>query len=214
MRTSHILFVLMLVFLSYCSFAVAEEASLLPADAVNVKIQIAPANETMVMIEQSGFVPYKGHSGSDASSAFEAGEDGTEYGDNEYTKVSLSVMHYKAAFKSTFDQMIQVAHPSLNMQQEEENAKSGGTPHGDMLIARSVNRIPVEAGELLLITDVIKCVESQYPNYAQTTWKSYAVVGSSIISLSGTFNSSDAKLARRIHNETIANIKKSTILAE
>jgi hypothetical protein len=214
MRTSHILFVLMLVFLSYCSFAVAEEASLLPADAVNVKIQIAPANETMVMIEQSGFVPYKGHSGSDASSAFEAGEDGTEYGDNEYTKVSLSVMHYKAAFKSTFDQMIQVAHPSLNMQQEEENAKSGGTPHGDMLIARSVNRIPVEAGELLLITDVIKCVESQYPNYAQTTWKSYAVVGSSIINLSGTFNSSDAKLARRIHNETIANIKKSQAFAE
>jgi len=214
MRTSYFLFVLLVVSLSFCGFANAQDASLLPADAVNVKTQTAPANETMVMIEQSGFVPYKGHSGNDASTAFETGDDGTEYGDNQYTKVSLSVMHYKAAFKATFDQMLQLAHPSLNMQQEEENAKSGGSQHGDMLITRSVNRIPVEAGELLLITDVIKCIESQYPNYAQTTWKSYAVVGSSIISLSGTFNSSDAKLARRIHNETIANIKKSTILAE
>ncbi|NLF96321.1 MAG: hypothetical protein GX569_06245 [Candidatus Riflebacteria bacterium] len=214
MRTSYLLFVLLVVSLSFCGFVSAQDASLLPADAVNVKVQSAPANEMMVMIEQSGFIPYKGHSASDASTAFEAGADGTEYGDNEYTKVSLSVMHYKAAFKSTFDQMIQLAHPSLNMQQEEENAKSGGSPHGDMLITRSVNRIPVEAGELLLITDVIKCIESQYPNYAQTTWQSYAVVGSSIVSLSGTFNSSDAKLARRIHNETIANIKKSAAFAE
>jgi len=214
MRTSYLLLVLLVVSLSFCSSAMAEDASLLPADAVNVKMQSAPANEMMVMIEQSGFIPYKGHSASDASTAFEAGADGTEYGDNEYTKVSLSVMHYKAAFKAAFDQMMQLAHPSLNMQQEEANAKSGGSPHGDMLIARSVNRIPVESGELLLITDVVKCIESQYPNYAQTTWQSYAVVGSSIISLSGNYNNSDAKLARRIHNETIANIKKSAALAE
>ncbi|PKL47215.1 MAG: hypothetical protein CVV42_13690 [Candidatus Riflebacteria bacterium HGW-Riflebacteria-2] len=214
MRTSYILFVLLVASLSFCSFARAQDASLLPADAVNVKMQSAPANEMMVMLEQSGFIPYKGHSGSDASTVFEAGEDGTEYGDNEYTKVSLSIMYYKASFKAAFDQMIQLAHPSLNMQQEEENAKSGGTPYGDMLLARSVNRTPVNDGEMLLITDVIKCIESQHPNYAKTNWQSYAVVGSSIISLSGSYNSSDAKLARRLHNETVANVKKSAQLAE
>ncbi|PKL45176.1 MAG: hypothetical protein CVV41_03540 [Candidatus Riflebacteria bacterium HGW-Riflebacteria-1] len=213
MRLKQLCFFL-LVMLAVCSAGQAENASLLPADAVNVKTQTASANDTMVIIEQTGFVPYKGHSGSDASNAFETGEDGTEYGNNEYTRVSLRLMQYKSAFKAAFDQMLQIAHPSLALQQEEESAKSGGTPHGDMLLARSVNRLPLSDGEMLLITDVIKCVDAQYPNYALTTWQSYAVIGSSIIKLSGFYNSTDAKLARRIHTETIANIKKSAPLAE
>ncbi len=214
MRINHALLVLLLVIVAFCGSVRAEETSLLPADAAAVKIQSAPANDMMVAIEQSGFVPYKGRSGSDASTVFETGEDGTEYGDNEFTKVNLSVMHYKAAFKDAFNTLLQMAHPSMNLQQEEDNAKSGGTPHGDMLLSRSVNRTPVDEGEMLLITDAIKCVESQYPNYVQTTFKSYAVVGTSIISISGTYNSTDAKLARRIHNETVANIKNSSLFSE
>ena len=208
------LYLILFVVLVICSASQAQDVSFLPADAVNVKTIAAPANDTMTMIEQTGFVPYKGHSASDASTAFETGEDGTQYGDNEYTKVSLSLMQYSTAAKGAFDQMLQIAHPSLALRQEEESAKSGGTPHGDMLLARSVNRLPLSDGEMLLITDVIKCVEAQYPNYAQTTWQSYAVIGSSIIKLSGFYNSTDAKLARRIHTETIANIKNSAPLAE
>jgi len=193
----------------------AEDISYLPADALSVQTVAAPANEMMVMIEQSGLIPYKGHSSSDASMAFETGEDGTEYGDNEYTRVSLSLMHYKAAFKDSFDQRLQLAHPSLALQQAETDAKSGGSSIGGMtLLARSINRIAADDGEMLLITNSIQCVESQYPTFAQTSYQSYAVVGSSIIMISGTYNSSDAKLARRIHNETVARIKKSDLLAE
>jgi hypothetical protein len=214
MRTSHLLLIFVLVTLAFCGSARAEDGSFLPTDAVNVKIVAAPDNGTMAIIEQSGLVPYKGHGASDASTAFETGEDGTQYGNNEYTKVSLSLMQYSAAAKEALDQMLQIAHPSLALQQEEESAKSGGTPHGDLLLSRSVNRLPVDDGEMLLITDAIKCVESQYPSYVQTTWQSYAVSGTSIIKLSGTYNSTDAKLARRIHKETVANIKKSTTPAE
>lgn len=195
--------------LVFCAAGRADDAVFLPDDAVNVRTVQAPANDTMVMTEQSGFIPYKGRSSGDASTAFEAGDDGTEYGNNEYTKVSLSIMHYQEAFEDAFDQMLQIAHPSLALQQKEESAKSGGG--SDLLLSRSVNRMPVKAGELLLITDVIRCIESQYPNYVQTTWQSYAVVGTSIITLSGNYNSSDANLARRIHNGAVANIKKSSL---
>jgi len=40
------------------------------------------------------------------------------------------------------------------------------------------------------------------------------VVGSCIIKISGTYNSSDAKLARRIHKEIVAKVKKSGLLKE
>ena len=198
------LYICLLVLVTAAIAGWAEEISYLPADAVGVKTVAAPVDDTMTMIEQSGFVPYKGHSGSDASNVFESGDDGTQYGDNEYTKVSLSLMHYKPAFKAVFEQNIKLAHPSLNLQQEEQKAKEGPSPHGMLLLARSVNRVAADDGEMLLVTDSIQCIQSQYPNF----------VGSCIIKISGTYNSTDAKLARRIHKETVARIKKSALLTE
>lgn len=212
MRTGKLFFMVMAM-LAACWCGYAEDASLLPADAVGVTIQSAPANDMMVAIEQRGFMPYKGRTCTDASTAFETGEDGKEYGDNEYTIVNLSIMHYKAEYKSAFDALLQMAHPSMNLKQEEENAKSGGTPHGSMLLSRSVNRTPVNDGEMLLITDAIRCIESEHPSYVQTTYQSYAIIGTSIVSINGSYNSSDAKLARRIHNETVAKVKKSSQFA-
>ena len=86
------LYIFLLVLVTAAIAGWAEEISYLPADAVGVKTVAAPVDDTMTMIEQSGFIPYKGHSGSDASNVFESGDDGTQYGDNEYTKVSLSLM--------------------------------------------------------------------------------------------------------------------------
>lgn len=197
----------MLVVLMSVWLVAAEDTSFLPRNAVGIQTASVPANEVMIMVEQSGFVPYKGHGCVDESTAFNTGPDGKQYGDNEYTRVNLTVMRYKDAFKDMFDQLLQAAHPSMALRQEEENARSGDSDHGGLLLNRAVRRIKVDGGEMLLVADTIRCIESPHESFVQTRFTSYALMGTTQVNITGIYNSARDEVERRIHEETVAAVK-------
>ncbi|MDY0296683.1 MAG: hypothetical protein RB296_05130 [Acidobacteriota bacterium] len=205
---NHAKWVIPFLFLAaFTHTAVAEDISYLPANAVGIRTASVPANEMMSMVEQSGFVPYKGHGCVDESIQFETGPDGRQYGDNEYVRIDLTVMRYKTAYREVFEQLLQMAHPSMAITQEAEKARSEESAHAGLLIKRDVGRVRVDGGEMLLIVDTIRCIESPHESYVCTHFQSFAVTGTTQVNLSGVYNSADAEVAKSIHEKVVAAIK-------
>jgi hypothetical protein len=83
--------------------------------------------------------------------------------------------------------------------------------HGDRIalwnsIKRTVTTRDVARGRMLLIHDLLGCVQDQYEQYERTTFRSYAVAGTRIVQINASYNSGDAKIAERIHSSVVERV--------
>ncbi len=184
---------------------VAQEPSYLPPTAVNIiRTFGGPPNSMFSLFEQRGWVPYKGVGCDDASTAFEEGADGKRYGNNEYVEVYVLIQHYKPDGKFTFDLIMQNALPQGELKEYKESAK-GNIPDG---VIRTVTEKDVNNGKMIIKVDRSGCIMSQHSETTTIYFKSYAIIGATLVGIRAFYYSTDATFAEKLHNEVVGQIKK------
>lgn len=186
------------------------QTNYLPDKAENIRYTpTSPPNNMFLLVEQRGMVPYKGRSCNDASEAFTSNEDGSKsYGDNEWIEIHLQIQHYKKDGKITFDQIMQYNPPATDLNKKRNAFQAETNPDGTPA-KNDLKIIDVADGKMLVINKNHDCVETKYKEYTSTYYYSYAVVGTTIIWIDAGYNTPDAALAVKMHNEIIEKIKKT-----
>lgn len=187
----------------------AEDPSYLPASSVNIKKSpgSTPKSEVINAIEQSGLYPYKGHACEDVSMSFEVGDNNKTYGSNEYCSINLRIVQYGSQAKEIFNQLKPYDITLRELQGFASSSKTEPDPNGSRK-SRTVNEADVTNGKMVLVIDVIECVESHYKEYTVIHYRSAALVGTTIITIMGTYYYEEEALAKKIHSEIIENINK------
>lgn len=182
-----------------------EDPSLLPEKAVNIvkTPSYTPKTDLINLIEQKGLYPYKGHTCEDASISSELGADGKKYGTNEYSKIFLNITQYGQGGKEIFNStkpydltLIQLQDYAASLQREVLSAG----------VTRNVITKDVRDGKIVIAVDVVDCPEGKYKQYTLVQYKSAALMGTTIINITGSYYSSDNSLAEQIHSETLEKI--------
>ena len=186
-----------------------EEPSYLPAISVNVKKtpSYTPKTELINIIEQNGQYPYNGHECEDASASFEEGDNGTRYGSDEYSGIKLRITQYGAQAKQIFSQLKPFDEVIRQLQQFASSSTTEPDNVGTRK-SRKVTTIDVTSGKMVLVNDIITCAESHYKEYSVTSFRSVALIGTTIINIMGTYNNDDIVLAKKIHLEILGMINK------
>jgi hypothetical protein len=177
---------------------------LLPPDAVVMESHRGGSAEFATAIEESGLVPYRGHSCDDVSSSFREVK-GRQLGNNEWAQVTVNVLRYGAGARFAFDQNMQFASPADALREAEAEARSGTDPHGSR-IDRTIRNGEAPHGRMLLIRDAMRCIESKYQRYDMTDFESFAVVGTTIVRIKGQYNSADPAIAEKVHAAVVAKV--------
>jgi hypothetical protein len=190
------------------SVALSAQTSYFPSTALRVQNTPDPGPNPMFrMIEQTALMPYKGRACDDASTGFED-DHGKQRGNNEFYPARLRIQHYYPDGKPIFDQIIQSNQPAAELRSQEENYR------GESLnqVKRSITTTKTAEGKLMIVLDEHNdCVGSKYKSYSHIEFHSYAIVGSTLINLSGGYNNSDPSFAHKLLNEIVAKIKADGI---
>lgn len=205
MKNKLIFPIILLVSMMHGKYAEAQGPSYLTANAVNVTHTPGSgvANNLFTIIEQRGLVPYKGRSCDDISESFTETEDGKKYGDNEYVSVHVHMQYYTQQAKSIFDQILQYNHPATELKKFETTSRNdaqGGN-------YRSLVNKETTDGRMVIQNDLLSCTESKYKEFHNIFFRSYAIIGTAIVVIDGSYNSDDESLAEKIHSEIVSNMR-------
>ncbi len=186
-----------------------EDPSYLPSSTVNVKKtpNYTAKNELINVIEQKGLYPYKGHDCDDLSMSFEEDNDGKKYGCNEFSSISLRVTQYGTQGKIIFTQLKPYDEELKQLQEFESSSKAEPDNIGSRK-SRDVITKAVTNGKMVLVKDVITCAESKYKQYSLIYFRSVALIGTTIVNITGSFNSDDDLMAGKIHSEIMEKLNK------
>jgi hypothetical protein len=177
-----------------------ESPLLLPSGSVIMQSYSGGPTDIVLRKEETGLVSYSGRGCNDASTGYWE-ESGKAYGNNEWAQVFADVTRYGASMRDAFQQMMQFAHPSEELAEAEEEARSS-SDHGNT-VSRDVSRLDIPHGEVLLTRDVIGCIMDQHDSYEHTTFQAFAVAGTTIVNIRGSYNSGDPGVAVNICSEVV-----------
>jgi len=209
MKNKPVLIILLFISVIQLNFAGAQGTSYLPANAVNVTHTPGSgvANSMFTLIEQRGLVPYKGRTCNEESESFTENQEGKKFGANEYVSAHVLIQHYTQQGKLTFDQILQYSHPASELKKFEAAAMND-VPGG---ASRSVINKEATDGRIAIQNDLIQCIESKFKDFHTIFFRSYAITGTTIVTIDGSYNSDDVSIAEKVHNEIVSNIKKTGI---
>jgi hypothetical protein len=184
----------------------AAQTSYLPDNAANIKhTPSGPDNPMFKIVGQSGSIPYKGHNCDDQSGSFEEGADGKKYGDLEYATLKLHIQHYTAEGKFTFDNIMKYTPPAEELKRFEESARAENGPD----YKRTVTNKELPDGRMVLVNDLYStCVENKYKSYNYVHFSAYALIGSTLIKITGDYYSSDQAFAEKVYRDVVEKVKK------
>jgi hypothetical protein len=190
--------------LLYCAVLQAQRIYL-PANAVIIN-QVAQESPMLTLVEQFGRYPYKGADCGNTSSSFDQAPDGRQIGNLEYASINVNIQHYTEEGRSSFDNIVQYMPPAGELKKYVQEWKSQTSPD----YKRTVVIKPMPDGELAIVTDrYLNCAESVHKEYTMITFSGYALQGLNIVKTSGSYYSTDAQLAEKMHNETTVQVKKT-----
>ncbi len=180
-----------------------EDPSYLPSISVNVKKtpSYTPKSDLINIMEQNGLYPYKGQECQDLSMSFTEADDGKKYASNEFAGINLRITQYGSQGKMIFNQLKPYDE---TIRQLQEFAASSKMEADNVGTRKSRNVISKDAshGKMVLVKDIITCMESKYSQYTVISFRSVALVGTTILNIMGSYNSDDELLANKIHAET------------
>ena len=178
----------------------AGSALFLPPNAINVKTSDV-RQPGIRIFDQSGLLPYNGRCCFDVGTLWWT-VDGKEVHDNEYFEVGLGFLQFDGeSGKLMMDQYRRNSPVDGLVEEFRDKMRKPQKGQFEPVL------LDVLGGKLMVWQEKIGCAQAQYSSYVRTNFKGVSMTQWTVLSISGSYNSSDGSIALSVYNQIASSVE-------